>query len=414
MTTTTAPDRLSDPSGRGWVDGYRIIFPQRQHAYTEEEIAAVVDVMRNAEGQTQGDYLEAFQDDFAAFIGGGHAFAVSNCTNALKLAGIFSRIGPGDEVIIPAYTYCATAIPFGDLGATIVWADIHPGTWTIDPADIVRKITPRTKAIVAVHLLGIPCDMKAIMAIAAEHGLKVIEDCAQSMDCTIDGQHVGTFGDFGCFSFHAAKTMTTLGEGGMFVVKDPEIARAVPGVRHNGLTAIPGPRERYWVPAMSNVDEFWTGQWPQNFCIGEPQCALGSVQLRSVRPNNEVLIEQDRKIRAALADVPEISFPEIIEGGRYVVHQYVLHFDGSAFGKNRNDLMDIVTSEYGVRCIVQYYPLYRFPLFTKLGAGEHDCPVLESWWDNSFSLPWWCGITDEEITIMTDAVRGAIEKLKAA
>ena len=92
----------------------------------------------------------------------------------------------------------------------------------------------------AVHLLGIPCDMKAIMAIAAEHGLKVIEDCAQSMDCTIDGQHVGTFGDFGCFSFHAAKTMTTLGEGGMFVVKDPEIARAVPGVRHNGLTAIPG------------------------------------------------------------------------------------------------------------------------------------------------------------------------------
>ena len=167
MTTPIATERLSDPSGRGWVDGYRIIFPQRQHAYTEEEIATVVDVMRNSEGQTQGDYLEAFEADFSEFVGADHSFAVSNCTNALKLAGIFSRIGPGDEVIIPAYTYCATAIPFGDLGAKIVWADIHPKTWTIDPDDIVRKITPRTKAIVAVHLLGIPCDMKAIMAIAA-------------------------------------------------------------------------------------------------------------------------------------------------------------------------------------------------------------------------------------------------------
>ena len=413
-TPTTVTEKLSDPSGRGWVEGYRIIFPQRQHGYTEDEIAAVVDAMRNAEGQTQGDYLEAFERDFGAFIGAEHAFGVSNCTSALKLAGIFSNIRPGDEVIIPAYTYCATAIPFGDLGAKIVWADIHPGTWTIDPADIERKITPRTKAIVAVHLLGIPCDMKAIMAIAREHDLKVIEDCAQSLDCTIDGQHVGTFGDFSCFSFHAAKTMTTLGEGGMFVVKDPEIAKAVPGVRHNGLTAFQGPRDRYWLPAMSNVDEFWPGQWPQNFCIGEPQCALGSVQLRSVMPNNEILIAQDHKIRAALADVPEISFPEIIEGGRYVVHQYVVHFDGSAFGKTRDDLMDLLTTRYGIRAIVQYHPLYRYPLFQKLGAGAFDCPVLESWWDNSFSLPWWCGISDEDLTIMTDSIRDAVRELKAA
>ncbi len=413
-TPTTVTEKLSDPSGRGWVEGYRIIFPQRQHGYTEDEIAAVVDAMRNAEGQTQGDYLEAFERDFGAFIGAEHAFGVSNCTSALKLAGIFSNIRPGDEVIIPAYTYCATAIPFGDLGAKIVWADIHPGTWTIDPADIERKITPRTKAIVAVHLLGIPCDMKAIMAIAREHDLKVIEDCAQSLDCTIDGQHVGTFGDFSCFSFHAAKTMTTLGEGGMFVVKDPEIAKAVPGVRHNGLTAFQGPRDRYWLPAMSNVDEFWPGQWPQNFCIGEPQCALGSVQLRSVMPNNEILIAQDHKIRAALADVPEISFPEIIEGGRYVVHQYVVHFDGSAFGKTRDDLMDLLTTRYGIRAIVQYHPLYRYPLFQKLGAGAFDCPVLESWWDNSFSLPWWCGISDDDLTIMTDSIRDAVRELKAA
>ncbi len=405
-------NKLSDPSGRGKVEGYKVIFPQMQHPYTQAEIGAVVDVMRNAEGQTQGKYLEQFEKDFARFVGAKHAFGVSNCTNALKLSAIFCNIKPGDEVIVPAYTYCATAIPFGDLGAKIVWADIHPDTWTIDPEDIERKITPNTKAIVVVHLLGIPCDMKKIMKIAQKYQLKVVEDCAQALDCRIDGQHVGTFGDFGCYSFHAAKTMTTLGEGGMLVVKDDAVAESVPGVRHNGLCAFEGERERYWVPAMSNVDEFWKGQWPQNFCIGEAQCALGSEQLKSIIPNNEILIEQDRKIREGLKNVPEISFPKIPEGGRYVVHQYIMHFDGSAFGKNRNDLLDLVTGKYGVRCIVQYYPLYRYPLFQKLGAGEHDCPVLEKWWDNSFSFPWWCGIDDESLTIMIEAVKGAVKDLK--
>ena len=188
--------KLSDPSGRGKAEGFKVIFPMMQHPYTEAEIQAVVDVMRNAEGQTQGKYLEKFEKDFAAFVGAKYAFGVNNCTNALKLAAIFCHIQPGDEVIVPAYTYCASAIPFGDLGAHIVWADINKDTWTIDPDDFERKITPKTKAVVAVHLLGIPCDMKRIVAIARRHGIKVVEDCAQALDCRIDGQHVGTFGDF--------------------------------------------------------------------------------------------------------------------------------------------------------------------------------------------------------------------------
>lgn len=412
MTVTTPAPKLSDPSGRGKVEGYRITFPKRQHPYTEAEIAAVVDVMRNAEGQTQGPYLEQFEQDFGAFIGADHVFGVSNATSALRLAAIFAGVQPGDEVICPAYTYCASAIPFGDLGANLVWADIDPETWMVDPADIERKITPKTKVIIAVHLLGVPCDMTRIMEIARKHDLKVVEDCAQALDCRIDGQHVGTFGDFAAFSFHAAKTMTTLGEGGMFVVRDPEIAARVPGIRHNGLTVFPEPRERYWVPAMSNVDSFLDGQWPQNYCLGEAQCALGSEQLKSIIPNNEVLIEQDRKIREALAGVPEISFPKAPDGGRYVVHQYVMHFDGSAFGKDRNDLMDLLTAKHGIRCIVQYYPLNRFPLFEKMGFGEADTPVLDAWWDNSFSFPWWCGITDEELDIMTSSLIEAVAELK--
>ena len=402
-----------DASGRGAVEGYRVSIPARQHGYTEEEIAAVVDVMRNVEGQTQGEKLEQFERDFAAFTGAEHAFAVANATDALSLAATLCRVGPGDEVIIPAYTFCASAIPFGKAGAKIVWGDMDPDTWTISPADIERKITPRTKAIVCVHLLGMPCDMPAILDIARRHGLKVVEDCAQALDARIDGRHVGTFGDYGCFSFHGAKTMTTLGEGGMLTVRSAEDAALVPGIRHNGCCDFSFPRERYWVPAMSNVDVDIEGFWPNNFCIGEAQCALGSVQLKSLKSHSDIIIAQNDKLRALLADVPEITFNHIPAGYRHVRHQYIQHFDGSAFGQNRNDLLDLLTGKYGIRSIVQYYPLYRYPLFQKLGAGEHDCPVLDAWWDNSFSVPMWSGMSDEVLQTIADAVRSAVADLKA-
>ena len=322
------------------------------------------------------------------------------------------KLQPGDEVIVPAYTYCASAIPFGDLGAHIVWADINKDTWTIDPDDIARKITPKTKAVVCVHLLGMPCDMKKIVPIARAHGLKVVEDCAQALDCRIDGQHVGTFGDFGCFSFHSAKTMTTLGEGGMFVCADDADAAAAPGIRHNGCCAYPADRERYWSPAMSCVDSFLDDRWPQNFCIGEAQCALGTEELKSVIANNNTLIEQDRTIREKLAGLPEISFSRCPENGRYVVHQYIMHYDGSACGKTRDDLLDLMTKKYGIRCIVQYYPLYRYPLFQRKGCGEFDCPVLDKWWDGSFSFPWWCGMDDTVIDTLCSSLISAVEELR--
>jgi len=373
-----------DASGRGAVAGFRVSIPARQRPYTEEEIEAGVHVMRDVPGQTQGAMQEQFQADFKAFTGANHAFAVANATHALSLAATLCGVQPGDEVIVPAYTFCASAIPFGKAGAKLVWSDIDPETWVVSAKDIERKITKKTKAIVCVHLLGMPCDMPAIMQIAKKHNIKVVEDCAQALDARINGQHVGTFGDYGCFSFHGAKPMTTLGEGGMLAVKRDEDAKLVPGIRHNGCCAFTYPRDRYWSPAMSNVDLDIEGFWPNNFCIGEAQCALGSV------------------------------FNKIPEGFRHVRHQYVQHFDGSAFGKNRDDLLDLLTTKYGIRSIVQYYPLYRYPLFQKLGQGDFDCPVLEGWWDNSFSVPMWCGMEDEVIETIADSIKSAIADLKAA
>ncbi len=403
---------LGDASGRGSVSGYKVNFPARMRTYSEAEIEAVVNVMRNAEAQTQGEYLRKFESDFKAYTGAQHAFAVDNCTNALHLAATLCRLMPGDEVIIPAYTFCATAIPFGSTGAKIVWADMDPETWVVSPEDIERKITPRTKAIVVVHLLGMPVDMQAVMAIAQKHGLKVVEDCAQAPGAAINGQKVGTFGDYGCYSFHGAKNITTLGEGGMLIVKSDEDAALVPGLRHNGVRSYPSDRERYWVPAMSNVDIDMENMWPNNFSIGEAQCALGSELLKTLDEKNDILIAQAAKLRDALVDVPEIQLVKIPKGYRHVFHQFVMHFDGSKFNKNRNDLLDFLTGEAGIRAIVQYYPLYRYPLFQKLGAGEQDCPRLEKWWDDSFSLPWWIGMPDDTLDYLVASIKAGIAALK--
>lgn len=412
MSNLTQTTKAGDASGRGSVAGYRVNFPARMRTYTEAEIEAVVNVMRNAEVQTQGDYMRKFEADFKAYIGANHAFAVDNATNALRLAAILCKFEKGDEVIVPGYTFSATAIPFGMTGIKLVFADIDPKRWTIDPKDIEKKITPRTKAVIAVHLLGMPADMPTIMEIAAKHNLRVIEDCAQAPGASIDGKKVGSFGDFGCFSFHGAKNITTLGEGGAITVKSDEDAALLPGLRHNGIRPFPAGRERYWVPAMSNVDIDMENIWPNNFCLGEAQCALASELIKTLDSSTDTTIAQAAKLRAAIADIPELTVAEVPAGVRHIYHQFVLHFNGSAFGKNRNDLLDFLTTEAAVRAIVQYYPLYRYPLFQKLGAGEHNTPVLDDWWDNSFSLPWWIGVPDETLDYLTSSLKAGIAALK--
>ncbi len=276
MSNQSKTTKVGDASGRGSVAGYRVNFPARMRTYSEAEIEAVVNVMRNAEVQTQGNYMRQFEADFKAYSGANYAFAVDNATSALRLSAIMCRIGPGDEVIAPGYTFCASAIPFGTTGAKLVWADIDPETWVIDPKDIEKKITPRTKVLLVVHLLGMPVDMAAIMEIAEKHNLRVVEDCAQAPGASIHGRKVGSFGDFGCFSFHGAKNITTLGEGGMLTVKSAADAAITPGLRHNGVRPFTGERARYWVPAMSNVDIDLENTWPTTSASVKPNARLAA------------------------------------------------------------------------------------------------------------------------------------------
>jgi dTDP-4-amino-4,6-dideoxygalactose transaminase len=406
--------QYADGSGRGQVIGYKVNFPARMFSYTEEEIELVGQVMRNADCLTQGKYQQQFERDVAEYTGARHSFAVDNCTNALRLAAILCGLKPGDEVIIPAYTFCATAIPFANTGARIVWADIDPATRLISPEDVASKVTARTRVIVAVHLLGMPVDMDPILEIAVRHNLKVVEDCAQAPGAAYKGRKVGSIGDFGCFSFQAAKNITTLGEGGALTVRSDEDARHVPGLRHNGIHPFSGERSRYWVPAMTNVDVDLEGVWPNNFCLGEVQCALGSALLKRLDSINQTLRKQAAWFRDRLSGCAEISFQHVPDQHFHVYHALVLSFDGSANGKTRDDFMDLMTAEFRIRMIVQYHPLYRYPLFQKMGLGEADCPNLNRYWPTSCSFPWWAGMTDDTVEYLAGSAIAAAGKLRRA
>jgi len=380
--------------------------------YTQDEIDVVVKAMKDADPLTQGRYQKEFEEKFKAVIGCKHAYAVSSCTAALELAAILSKIGPGDEVIIPAHTFAATAIPFGRTGARIVWADIDPDTRLITAETISPCITERTKVIVVVHLYGLVADMDPIMDLAQEHNLYVVEDVAQAPGARYKGKRAGSIGDFGCFSFHTHKNISTLGEGGMLTLKDDTLAGVVPGLRHNGMRGFAYKRDRYWIPAMGNVDFDWDGVWPYNFCIGEVQCALGSKLLDRLDEMNAQRRERGLRIIKALDQFPELKFQSIPKDCEHVFHLLAARYDGSPYGKTRDDFIECMAFKYKVKVIVQYYPLYRYPMFIKAGFGKANCPNTDDFFDNMVSFPFHHWLTEEQLDYMLNAIHETLWELR--
>lgn len=384
----------------------------RGHLYTEEEIQIVVQAMRDADPQSQGRYQKLFESRFLEFAGVRSAFATSSCSGALQLTAMLLKLKPGDEVILPAHTFAATAIPFGRSGAKLVWADIDPETRVISPGDIIRKITPRTRAIVVVHLYGLMADMDAIMKIGRQHGIAIVEDAAQSLGATYKGKRAGSYGDLSCFSFQSHKNMTTLGEGGMLAVNREDLIPVVAGLRHNGMRPYTMERDKYWVPAMTNVDFDWDGVWPYKFCLGEAQCALGAKMLERIDRVNEERRRRAHKVMEALRDFPELSFQKVPTDCTHVYHLLSARYDGAKYGKTRDDFIERVAFTHKVQTIVQYYPLYRYPMFQKAGFGEADCPHTDAFYDNMISLPFQHWLREDQIDEMITRVRATLEELR--
>lgn len=389
----------------------RIEWPSRGHGYTENEVAAVVQVMRAA-GQplTQGPDVQRFEVAFAQYVGAERAFAMMSCAHVLDIAAMLLELQPGDEVVVPAHTYCASALAFARRGAVIRWADIEPESFTMAPDSLRKLCTERTKAIVVVHLYGLLSPhIEEFAGFARERGIVLIEDCAQALGAKVTDRHCGTFGDIGCYSFHAQKNLTTLGEGGMMVVRNPDLARKVPGLRLNGHAPFEVKSE-YWLPAMINVDQDVEGAWPMKSTMTEVQAAVGQLLLSRLDTLTGQRRNRGIRFREEMRDFPELHFQRIHAPEAHSHHLLPARCDGE--GWNRNDLIRLLSNRYGIKAIVQYYPLYRYDLFRKAGLGRADVPETDRFFDNMISFPFSLEINDEDFTYLIESVRGALSELR--
>ena len=388
----------------------KVDFSGRALEYTQEELDVVMAALVSATPLTQGRFQTAFQNKFCEFNGAQHAFAMFNGTCALEVAAQLCLLQPGDEVVCPSHTFTASAYPFAKKGGKLVWADVDLDSRVVTAATIAKALTPRTRVIIVVHLYGYVADMPAIMELAREKNILVVEDACQAIGADIDGVMAGSFADFGIFSFHSHKNLTTMGEGGMLTVTAKKYADIIPMLRHNGHCAFPFDRKDYWAPAMGNVDMpelDGVALWPNNYCLGEVECALGAKQLDRV-----LEINAEKRVRAiafidALADFPELVFHRV-DSTRHNYHLLAARMDGPV--ARRDDFIRRMYNEKGVKCVVQYYPLHRYPLYQKLGFGMADCPNGDKFFDHMISFPFQHHLTESEFSHMLESTRDILRQ----
>ena len=261
----------------------KIDFPGVQTRLLAEEEKKVMECIHNARVLTMGPYLKELENNFAKYLGVKYALGVNNCTSALELAAMIINLKEDDEVIIPAHTFTSSAIPFLRLKCKIVFVDIDPKTFVMSMDDIKKKVTNKTKVIMAVHLYGLMAPMREISKLAKERNIIIIEDVAQAPGAEIDGKKSGAWGDTACFSFHSQKNITALGEGGMITTNDESSYESILGLRKIGSKPYNN-QEFYWKPAMTNIIEALPGRVPYNFALPEPNaCAANSILLRLSR-----------------------------------------------------------------------------------------------------------------------------------
>lgn len=386
---------------------FKIPFSGRGHAYNSNEIDAAIEAMHSPMSLTQGVYKNKFEKKFTEYAGSKYSYAVNTATSALELTAQLCQFKDNDEVIIPSHTYTSSAYPFIKAGAKIVWADIELDTRVVSCATIEPCITEKTKAIVVPHLYGYGADMDEIMDMATGNNIIVIEDAAQSLGTRINGRMTGTIADFGVYSFHSHKNMTTLGEGGMITTNHQKYAELIPMLRHNGHCDFSFKRENYWRPAMGNVDLPVLNNrhiMPSNYCMGEVECAIGIELLDRIEELNQQ--KRDRAIYFidSLKDFDQLAFHRV-KSDR---HNYHLLVAMDRSGK-RDEFIKKMAYEEGIQCVVQYYPLNRYDLYDKLGYGDANCPNADTFFDNMISFPFQHMLTDSELDQMIDSTKSVLK-----
>jgi len=349
-----------------------------------------------------GPKVARFEREFSAYVGAPHAAACNSCTAALHLALVALGLKPGDEVITTPLTFCASVNAIIHAGCTPVLADIDPRTQNIDPARIREKITSRTRAILPVHFAGRSCDMDAIMAIAAEHSLKVVEDCAHAIETTWKGRHAGTFGDFGCFSFYVTKNVCT-GEGGMVVAPGEDAIRHVKVLGLHGMSA--DAWKRFSDEGYKHYQVVEAGF---KYNMMDLQAAIGIHQLARVEKYFVRRCEIWDRYQEALADLP-LTLPAPEEPGtRHARHLYTILVDPAACGVERDDFLMRITRE-GIGVGVHYLSIPEQPYYRqRFGWTLDDTPHAVRIGRQTVSLPLSAKLTDRDVADVVEAVRRSL------
>jgi dTDP-3-amino-3,4,6-trideoxy-alpha-D-glucose transaminase len=347
-----------------------------------EELLEVVARVASTGAFTMGTELEAFEEEFAAYCETDHAIGVSSGTEAIVLALRALGIGAGDEVIVPANSFIATAEAVSLAGATPRLVDVDPLTHLITPEAAQAAIGARTRCVIPVHLMGSTVDMTPLLDVARAAGLAVIEDCAQAHGARYEGQRVGTFGDLGCFSFYPTKNLGAWGDGGAVVASDPELAKTVKLLRSHGE----GPRYHHsMVGTTARLDAL--------------QAGLLRVKLRRLEGWNKDRRRVGAKLRAGLLgtslELPSAASPE----GDHVYHLFV--------GRTgRREALRAFLGERGIATAVHYpIPIHRTGAYANLGLGAGSLPVAERLAEQICTLPLFPLMTDDEIVRITSAVQ---------
>lgn len=343
---------------------------------TELEVAYATDAARNGWGEKCYEYIHKFEEKFKEFTGAKYAIATSSCTGAMHMGLAAIGVGPGDEVILADTNWIASAAPITYLGATPVFVDVLPDSWCIDPDAVEKAITPRTKAIVAVHIYGNLCDMDKLLALGEKYGLPVIEDAAEAIGSYWHGKHAGSIGKFGVFSFHGTKTLTT-GEGGIFITSDPDLYEQVLTFSNHGR-------------ARGQKKQFWADVVGFKYKMSNIQAAIGYGQMERI----DELVADKRRVFTYYADClrqlplemnPE---PEGTKNGFWM--PTIVVNDDVPFDREKL-LGDFSADNIDGR--VFFWPLSMLPMF----HSKPENKVSYSLYGRAVNLPSYHGLTEGEM-----------------
>ena len=368
------------PFSRPWID--------------DTEIEAVSQVLASKWIST-GNRVREFERAFAEYLGVKHAIAVSSCTAALHLSLVVAGVRSGDEVITTPYTFTATAEAIRYVGAKPVFVDIDPDTLNIDTSEIEQAITDRTKAILPVHIAGVPCDMDTLQEISQTHNLMLIDDAAHAIPTEYKGKYIGNLGDLSAFSFYANKNLTT-GEGGMITTNSDAFAKPLRTMRLHGID-----KDAWARQSQRNIWHYDIATEGYKYNMTDIQAAMGLCQLMKLNKQHERRRNFAQIYQKELAKFPQIRTPVAPDNPReHAWHLYIIQLQTG----NRDAFVEAL-SEANIECSVHYIPLHLFDFYQEqYGYRVGDFPCAEAAFERVVSLPLHPGLTEEDIHIVINAI----------